>query len=90
MKATWPLAALGSHSSSLAILEVREIFSINSRGKVMGRTMLGVMHHFSISYCGERMDYFDWLNMDHMFQPCSHGRMVSHDGRFLQELLGIG
>lgn len=46
MKATWPLAALGSHSSSLAILEVRDIFSINSRGKVMGSTVLGVMHPF--------------------------------------------
>lgn len=46
MKTTWPLAALDSHSSSLASLEVREIFSINSRGKVMRRTMLGVMHSF--------------------------------------------
>lgn len=35
MKATWPPAALGSHSSSLAIFEVGEI-SINSRGKVNG------------------------------------------------------
>ena len=52
MKATWPPAALGSHSSTLAIFSVGEvfsvgeIFSVNSRGKVMGRTMLGVMYPF--------------------------------------------
>lgn len=76
----------GSHSSNLAISKVGELFSINSRGKFMGRTLLGlnwVITQFSINCCGERMDYFDWLNLDHMSLSCGQGKVESHDDHFL-------
>lgn len=36
------------------------------------------------------MGYFDWLNLDHMSQPCGQGKGKSHNGHFLQDHLEWG
>lgn len=79
------MKALASIPLSLAISKVGGIFPTNSRGKVLGKSLLGlnwVMHPF-LNYCVERTEYFDWLNMDHMCQHCGQGKVRSHDGHFV-------